>query len=147
LKANERLLIIGPPVTGDYWDNQVKPYLGDQIEYVGYVPREKLFSYYQKAKALLVPIMWSEPFGLVMVEALACGTPVIAFNRGSAPEIIENGRNGFIVEDVDQMVEALRKVHNISRRECRRTVEEKFTTAKMVDGYEAAFLDILSRCR
>jgi len=144
LKADERLIIVGPPVTGEYWDTKVKPFIGDKIEYVGYVPREELFKYYQKAKAVLVPIMWEEPFGLIMTEAMACGAPIVAFRRGSVPEIIEDGRNGFIVNNVDEMAEAIKKVDTISRKECRRTVEEKFAIEKMVDGYEAAFEKIIT---
>lgn len=147
LKANERLLIVGPPVTGEYWDTRVKPYLGGNIEYVGYVPREELFGYYQKAKAVLVPIMWEEPFGLIITEAMACGTPVVAFRRGSVPEIVEDGRNGFIVDDIDGMAEAVKKIDTISRRECRRSVEKKFSIDKMVDGYENAFREILENSK
>lgn len=144
LKADERLIIIGPPVTGEYWDKRVKPYLGGKIEYIGYAPREGLFEYYQKAKAVLVPIMWEEPFGLVMIESMACGTPVIAFRRGSVPEIVEEGRNGFVVDSVEKMTEAIKKIDTISRKECRKTVEERFTIEKMVDGYEAAFEKIIN---
>ena len=144
LKADERLIIVGPPVTGEYWDTKVKPFIGGKIEYVGYVPREELFEYYQKAKAVLVPIMWEEPFGLIMTEAMACGAPIVAFRRGSVPEIIEDGRNGFIVNNVEEMAEAIKKVDAISRKECRRTVEEKFAIEKMVEGYEAAFETIIN---
>ncbi len=144
LKADERLIIVGPPVTGEYWDTKVKPFISGKIEYIGYVPREELFEYYQKAKAVLAPIMWEEPFGLIMIEAIACGAPVVAFRRGSVPEIIEDGRNGFIVSNIDEMAEVIKKVNTISRRECRKTVEEKFAIGKMVEGYEAAFEKIIN---
>jgi len=74
-RSGEKLLIIGPPVTGQYWDKKIAPYLNKKIQYLGYVPYKKLHQYYQKAKATLVPIRWEEPFGLIMTESMACGTP------------------------------------------------------------------------
>ena len=141
--SGEKLLIVGPPVTGEYWDKRIAPYLNERIRYVGHVPREKLFPYYQKAKAVLVPILWEEPFGLVMTEAMACGTPVIAFRRGSVPEVVADGETGFIVDDVPQMAAAVARVGEIDRAACRRRVEERFSTVKMVDGYEKTFLRLV----
>lgn len=145
LKAKEKLIIIGPPSTGDYWEQKIKPYLGRQIKHIGYVPNDELYKYYQKAKATLVPIQWEEPFGLVMTESMACGTPVIAFNRGSVPEIVVDGKTGFIVDTVDEMASAIKKIDTISRAVCRKHVEENFTIEKMVDGYEKLFLKITSQ--
>lgn len=140
--SGEKLLIVGPPVTGDYWDKKIKPFLDDKIKYVGFVPRDELYKYYQRAKALLVPIQWEEPFGLVLTESMACGTPVIAFGRGSVPEIVVNNKNGFIVNTVEEMAEAVKKIGQIGRAECRAHVEKNFSIQKMVDGYEEAFLKI-----
>ncbi|MDH5200580.1 MAG: glycosyltransferase, partial [Candidatus Bathyarchaeota archaeon] len=95
------------------------------------------------ARCLLVPICWEEPFGLVMPEAMACGTPVVAFARGAAPEIIEEGETGFLVEDIDGMVEAVRHVGEIDPRRCRRHVEERFDIPVMVDGYLQTYKRIL----
>ncbi len=142
IAANERLIIAGPPVTGEYWDTKIKPYLNERIKYVGFVPYKDLYKYYQKAKALLVPIQWEEPFGLVMTEAMACGTPVIAFNRGSVPEIVVDGKTGFIVNTVEEMAAAIKKIGQIDRAACRKHVENNFTLEKMVDGYEKIFLKL-----
>lgn len=140
--ADENLAIIGPPVTGPYWEDRIKPYLGEKIKYIGHVPYNQLYQFYQKAKAILVPIQWEEPFGLVMIEAMACGTPVIAFNRGSVPEVVEDKKTGFIVENVAQMAKAMNEIKGIKRKDCRKRVEEKFTIGRMVDGYEKEFRKI-----
>jgi len=87
------------------------------------------------AAALLFPIDWPEPFGLVMIEAMACGTPVVAFRRGSIPEIVEDGRSGIIVEDVDQAVRALERVMKIPRKGCRQAFEERFLVSRMAQDY------------
>ena len=142
-RTGEKLLIIGPPETGDYWKKQVAPYLNEKIKYLGYVPYKKLYQYYQKAKATLVPIQWEEPFGLVITESMACGTPVLAFRRGSVPEIVVNDKNGFIVNTVDQMVAAIKKIEQIDRKDCRAHVEEKFAIEHMVDRYEEEFLNLV----
>jgi len=141
-RTGEKLLIIGPPVTGDYWNKRVAPYLNEKIKYVGYVPYKKLFRYYQKAKATLVPIRWEEPFGLIMVESMACGTPVIAFRRGSVPEVVVNNKTGFIVDTVGEMAAAVKKINQIKREDCRIHVEKKFTIEHMVDRYEEEFLKL-----
>ena len=143
-RSNEKLLIIGPPVTGKYWEKLVAPYLNEKIKYLGYVPYKKLFPYYQKAKAILVPIQWEEPFGLVMIEAMACGTPIIAFRRGSVPEVVVNNKTGFIVDTIDEMVAAVKKIDKINRADCRRHVEKNFTIEHMVDRYEEEFLKLVS---
>lgn len=137
--AGQKLLIIGPKPKNEYWDKKIKPYLGGKITHMEFVPRKQLFKYYRKAKAVLFPIQWEEPFGLIMTEAMACGTPVIATRRGSVPEVIVDGKTGFIVDTVKQMASAIKKIDSISRSDCRRHVEENFSTDKMVDGYEKAF--------
>lgn len=144
--TGEKLLIIGPPVTGEYWDKKVAPYLGDKIQYIGFVPREKLFKYYQGAKATLVPIQWEEPFGLVLTESMACGTPVIAFARGSVPEIVLEGKTGFIIKDnnLEAMADAVKKIGVIKRSDCRKHVERYFSIPRMVDRYEEVFLKTIS---
>lgn len=144
-KTGEKLFILGPMVTGSYWEEKIKPYLGDQIRHIGVVPRKELYEYYKNAKATLIPIQWEEPFGLVMTESMATGAPVVAFRRGSVPEIIDHGKTGYIVESVEEMADALKKIDRIDRRECRKRVEENFTTEHMVDRYEKEFLKILPR--
>ncbi len=139
-KTGERLYVLGPYTDSPYWNERIKPHLSDRIKHVGVVPRRDLYSYFRNAKATLFPIQWEEPFGLVMIESLACGAPVIAFGRGSVPEVIEDGRSGFIVKSVDEMVHAVGRIGEIDRWECRRRVENKFTNEKMVAGYEELFL-------
>lgn len=143
-KTGEELLILGPPVTGEYWDKKIKPYLGEKIRHIGVVSRKELYEYYGNAKATLVPIRWEEPFGLVMTESMAVGTPVIAFRRGSVPEIVVDGKNGFIVDTIEGMVEATKKIDQIDRHSCRKHVEENFGLEKMIDEYEKSFLKIIT---
>jgi len=143
--SNHRLLIIGPINHGseDYFNQYIRPELDDQILYLGRMDQDLLPKYYQKAKAVLTPIQWEEPFGLTTVEAMACGTPVISLHRGAAPEIIVNGKTGFIVPSITEMIKAIGKVDQINRADCRKHVEEHFATKQMVDHYERAFREIL----
>lgn len=144
--TNHRLLIIGPttPANQGYFDQYIKPYLNDKILYLGYMERDKIQPYYQKAKALLAPIQWEEPFGLTSIEAMACGTPVITISRGSMPEIIKNGKTGYVVDSVGEMIEAVRKVNKIDRRACREHVKAHFSLRQMVEDYETAYHQIIS---
>lgn len=139
-KTGEELFILGPEVTGSYWEEKIKPYLGDQIRHIGILSRKELYEYYKNAKATLVPIQWEEPFGLVMTESMATGTPVVAFRRGSVSEVINHSQTGYIVDSVDEMVDALKKIYRIDRRECRKWVEKSFTTERMINCYEEEFL-------
>jgi len=142
-KAKEKLILAGLPNQGNFWEKKIKPYLKKDIQYIGNIPYEKIYKYYGQAKALLCPIQWEEPFGLTFIEAMACGTPVIAFDRGSAREVIKDGKTGFIVKNLREMVQAIKKIDQIDRKECRRWVEANFTLEKMVDEYEELFLKIL----
>ncbi len=144
-ETNHRLLIIGPvyPLTRSYFDQYIKPFLDDQILYLGFMELKQMPAYYQKAKALLTPVQWEEPFGLTTIEAMASGTPVISFRRGAAPELIVNGKTGFVVDTTAEMIDAVHKIKRIARQDCRDHVKKNFSTAKMVDGYEAAFAQII----
>jgi glycosyltransferase involved in cell wall biosynthesis len=97
----------------------------------------------QNARATLFPIQWEEPFGLVMIESMACGTPVVATRRGAVPEIVDHGRSGIIVDDVDEMATALPAVDDLDPLECRRYVEESFSPERMARAYEAAYRAVL----
>lgn len=147
--ANKRLIIAGNPskTYWDYWKNKIEPSFSNKIKYVGFVPYKKLVKYYAEAKATLMPILWEEPFGLIMTESMACGTPVIAFNRGSVPEIIKDGKTGFVVKNIGEAVAAIKKIDQIDRKECRKHVEENFSIKKMVDEYEKVYYDILRKKR
>ena len=139
------LKITGEPAsdTNSYWMEKIKPEIGGKISYEGMVSTQRMFSIYKNAAALLFPIKWEEPFGLAMIEAMACGTPVIAFNRGSVREIVQDGRTGFIVDDINGMVRAVKKIKSIDRKACRRHVEENFSLQKMVNEYELVYEKIL----
>lgn len=145
--TNHKLLIIGPVNHGSqgYFDQYIKPELNESILYLGRMDQRQLATYYQKAKALLTPIQWEEPFGLTTIEAMASGTPVISLRRGAAPEIIEDGKSGFIVGSINEMIEAVGKVAGLSRQDCRRRVEEFFSYDHMIDAYEKAFIELLDQ--
>lgn len=148
-QLGKKLIIIGPhyhdPALREYWEKKIKPHLGDMVEWTGYMPRQQIYEYYRQAYATLFPISWEEPFGLVMIESMATGTPVIGFRRGAVPEVIKDGQTGFIVDTVPEMVEAAKKIPAIDRRTCREHVEKNFSIEKMVEGYEQAYYAILER--
>ena len=146
-QSKHRLLIIGPVSKENqgYFDQYVKPELDDQILYLGRMDQDQLPKYYQKAKAVLTPVQWEEPFGLTTVEAMACGAPVISLNRGAARELIVNGKTGFVVNSIGEMVEAVGKIDTIKRRDCREHVAKKFAIDNMVDKYEKAFQKMLEK--
>jgi glycosyltransferase involved in cell wall biosynthesis len=123
-----------------YFAEFVEPHLGHGgIEYLGEVSHGEKVELLQDARATLFPIEWEEPFGLVMVESMACGTPVIATRHGAVPEVIEHGRGGVIVDNYRQMAEALEQADELDPMECRRYVEERFAPERMVGDYERAY--------
>lgn len=132
-----------------YFKQFVEPNLKGKIEYIGEVAHKEKNKFLGNAYCLLNPLSWDEPFGLVPVEANACGTPVVAFARGAMPELVENGKNGFLVKpgDIDGMVGAVKKIGQIDRSTCRRHVEENFTIEKMVDGYERVYEKITQNAK
>jgi glycosyltransferase involved in cell wall biosynthesis len=128
------------PVDRTYFEEQVRPLLRDpRVEYLGEIDDAGKSDLLGGALAYLFPIDWPEPFGITMVEAMACGTPVIALNRGSVPEVVAHGRTGFVCASVDDMIQAVAQVDRLSRRACRREVEERFSIGRMVDRYEEAY--------
>jgi glycosyltransferase involved in cell wall biosynthesis len=132
------------PEDRDYYHTVMKPLLVRNrafAEFVGEVGGDVKDEFLGKAAALLFPIDWPEPFGLVMIEAMACGTPVVAFRHGSVPEVIEHGVTGFVVDSVDEAVEAVGRLHTVSRRACRARFEERFDVERMTRGY----LDLYQR--
>jgi len=143
--TGERLIIAGTPSEGDYWEKEIKPHLNKNIQYVGNIPYEETYKYYGQAKVTLCPIQWEEPFGLTFIESMATGTPVIAFDRGSAREVIKDGETGFVVKNVEEMIKAIKKIGEIKREGCRRWVEEKFTIERMVNDYEKVFYQIIRK--
>lgn len=127
----------------EYFNQTVKPYLSDKIKYVGEVNEEKRNDLMKNALCFLHPISWMEPFGLTLIEAMACGTPVIGFNKGSIPEIVQHGRTGFVVEDVKEMARAIQEVTTINRKRCRSYALSQFNAEKMTDGYEALYSQLV----
>ncbi len=136
-KMNKKLILAGKIRDRDYFEELKKDIDGEQIKWVGEMGFKEKLKLYVNAKAFLFPVLWEEPFGLVMIEAMACGTPVIAFNHGAIPEVVVNGKTGFVVENEDQMADSLLKINFIGRQDCRRRVEENFSLEKMVNDYEA----------
>ncbi len=131
-----------------YFRDTIRPMIdGRNVELIGEISDAEKPDFLSGAIALLVPIDWPEPFGLVMIEAMACGTPVIAFNRGSVPEIIEHGVTGLIVEDEAEAVAALRQVADLSRAEVRRCFEHRFSAERMAEDYLALYRRLAARVR
>ncbi len=138
--ANERLIIAGnkSPLADEleYFKREIEPLIdGEQVLYVGQVNDEQKNELLGQAKALLMPIEWNEPFGIVMIEAMSCGTPVIAFNKGSVNEVIEEGITGYKVDTRDEMVDAVRKVGSLNRAECRQQAKIKFDIKVVASQY------------
>jgi glycosyltransferase involved in cell wall biosynthesis len=123
-------------VDQEYFETEIKHLMDHPlVEFIGEINEREKSAFLANAKALLFPINWSEPFGMVMIEAMSCGTPVIAFNRGSVPEIIDEGVTGFIVNNVDEAVNAVGKINTMLRTMVRKVFEEKFTAARMAKDY------------
>jgi glycosyltransferase involved in cell wall biosynthesis len=124
----------------DYYDEKIRPMMkAANVEYIGEINDKEKADFLSGAIVLLVPIDWPEPFGLVMIEAMACGTPVIAYNRGSVPEIIEEGLTGFIVEDENGAIGAVDRLGHLSREKVRRRFEERFTARRMAQDYLSVY--------
>jgi glycosyltransferase involved in cell wall biosynthesis len=140
-EAGAPLVLAGPVQPGqeEFFAREVEPGLGDGIEYVGEADAERKRDLYLRARALLMPIRWPEPFGLVMVEAAACGTPVIAFPEGSAPEVVRDGETGFVVDDEHAMADAVGRLGEIDAEACRRACQERFGVPAVVARYEAVY--------
>jgi glycosyltransferase involved in cell wall biosynthesis len=146
-EAGVRLLLAGPVQTGqdEFFAEEVEPALGDGAEYVGEADADHKRELYLRARALVMPIRWPEPFGLVMVEALACGTPVIAFPEGSVPEVVRDGVTGFVVDDEHAMADAIGRVGELDPEDCRRDCEERFGVEAVVRGYEEVYREAVRR--
>ena len=143
-KSNRKLIISGLIQDQEYFANRVNPYIdGQEIMYVGNSGPEDRNKLLGGAFALLHPISFEEPFGLSVAEAMICGTPVIAFNRGSMPELIVNGKTGFVVNNVEEAVELVNSVEFIDRRACTEWASAKFSMQKMVNGYLEVYEKIL----
>jgi glycosyltransferase involved in cell wall biosynthesis len=123
-----------------YFQNEIRPLLaGPGVEFIGEIGEDEKAEFLGRARALLFPIDWPEPFGLVLIEAMACGTPVVAWRRGAVPEVVDEGLTGFIVDDVDAAVAAVLRVGSLPRAAVRRRFEERFTALRMARDYLAVY--------
>ncbi|MDD4819133.1 MAG: glycosyltransferase family 4 protein [Candidatus Colwellbacteria bacterium] len=148
-KAGKKLVMAAKvdAVDKDYFEKEIEPLIdGEQIQFIGEIGPEEKNGLLRNATALLAPIQWREPFGLFMAEAMACGTPVIVTDMGSARELVIDGKTGFVVRnDVNEFIEAVSKITEIKREVCRKHVENKFTLKIMVDKYEEAYKKVLNK--
>jgi glycosyltransferase involved in cell wall biosynthesis len=146
-KAGVKLILAGKVrerAEKEYFEQQVAPHLSDDIRFVGEVPHEEKLRLLAGARATLFPIRWNEPFGLVMIESLACGTPVLAYPEGAAPEVIVNGTTGFLVDGEGEMADAIASVGEIDRAACRAAVEGYFSVERMVREHLELFEDVVA---
>jgi glycosyltransferase involved in cell wall biosynthesis len=131
-----------------YFEREIRPLLSHPlIEYVGEIDEAQKSEFLGHASALLFPIDWPEPFGIVMIEALACGVPVVAFRGGSVPEVIDHGVTGFIVDTIDDAIAATRRIASLDRRRCRAVFERRFSVARMAADYLRVYEMIVARHR
>jgi glycosyltransferase involved in cell wall biosynthesis len=140
--AGRRIVLAGKlsePHEQDYFDAEVRPRLGSDAEFVGEADMAAKQKLYGGAHCLLFPISWDEPFGMVMIEAMACGTPVVALNRGSVPEVVADGATGFVRDDPADLPAAIGQASDIDSAACRRHVEQHFDVAVMAAGYERVY--------
>jgi glycosyltransferase involved in cell wall biosynthesis len=148
-RAKVKLLIVGHitthlPWSESYFLREVKPHVdGKQIRYIERLPYSQLMKWISRAKGFLFPLQWDEPFGMVVVEAMAAGTPVLSYRRGSMPELVEDGGTGYLLEDEDGFIEALTGIERLSRKRCRQWVEKNFSLERMVDSYERIYRSVV----
>jgi len=143
-RSKRKLLIAGIIQDEGYFKEKIEPELNDQIKYIGHAGPEKRNELLGKASALLHPINFNEPFGMSVAEAMLCGTPVIAFNKGSMPELIQHEKTGFLVNTIDEAVNAVSALKNIVRNDCRDWAASQFSSDKMVDDYYKLYQQILA---
>jgi glycosyltransferase involved in cell wall biosynthesis len=144
-KLGKKLIIAAKYVElhNNYFKEVIEPNLSDQIKWVGEVTEAERNQLMSHALAVLHPACWEEPFGLAMIEALACGAPVVAFNRGSIPEIVKDGKTGFVVKDEEEMANAINRIDEINRETCRRDALSRFKVEKMAEEYELVYQAVL----
>jgi glycosyltransferase involved in cell wall biosynthesis len=150
-RTGRRLIIAGNHARSgpefEYWTYEIAPHLGGAIEYVGPVDDQQKNALLGQAAALIVPIEWNEPFGIVFAEALACGTPVISCPRGALPEIVRQGVDGFLVTTIEEACNAVDKIDKIDRRNCRKRAEDCFSATIVSAQYERLYQERIADCR
>lgn len=131
-----------------YWHDKIEKQIdGKKIQYVGEANFKDKIEYLKNAKALLFPTQYDEVFGYVMIEAMSCGTPVIGWNKGSVPEVVSNEKTGFVIDNIPDMVKAVKAIDQISREQTRQRVETYFSIKKMVSGYEKIYARVIEECK
>jgi glycosyltransferase involved in cell wall biosynthesis len=146
-RAGRRLVLAGnvPAEHRGFFESRIRPLIdGYRVEYIGPVDDTQKSDLLSQAAALLMPILWEEPFGIVMAEALACGTPVIGFGRGAVPEVVAEGVTGFVRDTPDELVQAVARVGLLDRRACRASAEQRFSADVLVAAHEAMYRDALA---
>ncbi len=141
-KSIDLVINAGKPFSGsDYYEKVMKPILDSdkQIIYIGEVDSAQKKLWYRHARATLFPIQWGEPFGLVLIESMACGTPVVAFNKGSVPELVIHGKTGLVVDSIDHMIEAVKAIRLINPSDCRSHVKDNFSIISMAEKYSELY--------
>jgi glycosyltransferase involved in cell wall biosynthesis len=149
-RAGRKLILAGnvPPEHRPWFEAHIAPHIdGDRVRYAGPVDDAAKSALLGAAAALLMPVLWEEPFGIVMAEAMACGTPVIGFGRGSVPEVVADGETGFVVDTVDKMATAVGRLTQISRAACRARVERLYSDKAVTEGYLCAYSELIARMR
>ena len=149
-RAGRRLILAGnvPPEHRPWFETQVAPHIdGDRVRYLGPVDDAQKSAYLGGACALLMPILWEEPFGLVMAEAMACGTPVIGFGRGGVPEVVVHGETGFVVDTVEAMATAVGRLPVLSRAVCRARVERLYSDTALTECHLGVYAQLIARVR
>jgi glycosyltransferase involved in cell wall biosynthesis len=150
-KAKVSLLVVGDvtshlPWSRNYFSDEVEPHIdGHHIRHIPQLPHAELMQTFARAKGFLFPSQWEEPFGMVVAEAMAAGTPVLAYPRGSMTELVRDGETGYLVADEDEMVEAVQRIEDLDRKGCREWVRERFSVEQMVDGYERLYREIAGK--
>jgi glycosyltransferase involved in cell wall biosynthesis len=147
LKTQQKLIIAGniPAEHQLYFDQQIQPFLSTQINYIGSVNDQQKNNLLQNALALLMPVQWNEPFGIVMIEAMACGTPVIGFKRGAISEVISHGKTGFYGETVAELIEAVQQVHLLNRNTIRKIMRSRFNEKLIANQYLKLYQEIIDK--
>lgn len=151
IKTGRKLIIAGNVPADlsaqEYFKTSIKPFIDNrQIEYVGPVNDVQKNEILGNAYAFLMPILWNEPFGIVMIEALACGTPVIGFNRGAVPEVIQNGVNGFVCDTMEEMIAQVDNIRLLDRLSSRKSAEDNFSDRVIINAYERLYQSCLHTC-
>ncbi|MFW6139650.1 MAG: glycosyltransferase family 4 protein [Spirochaetota bacterium] len=130
----------------EYYKHKIEPYIdGKNIEYTGLLSQKQMVPLYQKAKALVCPTLWDEPFGLVGVEAQACGTPVLGRRKGALKELVQEGKTGFLFDDVEEAAGQVKQLDEIAPELCRKNVEERFSSEKMAQGYLGVYEKLINK--